>query len=209
MLSDFTETVDSHLFASARTLAYNNIHFLHRSSANEFKRERLADGFTVELRVDIFETRDRMAGERDENVSDDDAGFVRGAFGLDFENDGGGFFAALQGLAESFGQTDGLQADAEIALRDVAFFKQGVDNQIDRGRGDGDGAEASKARCGDAYGTALSVNYGSADGGRLQADVEADVRGESGAGPGAALGRDEADDAECGHWAAGAGAADD
>ena len=65
------------------------------AAANEFKGKRLADGFAVELRVDIFETRDRMASECDENVSDEEAGFVRGAIGLNFENDGGGFFRAL------------------------------------------------------------------------------------------------------------------
>src|SRR5207245_2105341 len=109
---------------------------------NEFQRERLADGFAVELRVNIFEARDRMAGERDENISDDNAGFVRGAFGFDFENDGGRFFTALQGLAESFGQADRLQTDAEIPLRNVPFFQQRVDDTIDGGCRNGDRAEA-------------------------------------------------------------------
>jgi len=114
--------------------------------------------------------------------------------------------ARIDGEGRASARAAGRRRDS---LAGCGLFKQGVDDQIDRGRGDGDGAEASKARRGDAYGAALSVNYGSADGGRLQANVEADVRGESGAGPGAALGRDEADDAECGYRAAGAGAADD
>src|ERR1700720_3423036 len=63
------------LFASARTLAYNDVHFLCGAAADELKGEWLADGVAVELRVDIFETRDRMAGEGEENVSYDDAGF--------------------------------------------------------------------------------------------------------------------------------------
>jgi hypothetical protein len=108
--------------AFARTFTDDDVHFLRGAAAHKFERERLADGFAAELRVNIFETRDRMACERDENVSDDDAGFVRGAFRLNFEHDSGGFFAALKGLAESFGQADGLQAYAEIALRDVALL---------------------------------------------------------------------------------------
>src|ERR1700738_2904603 len=96
------------LFASARALADDDVHFLRCAATDEFEREWLADGFTVELRVNVFQACDRTTGEGDENVSDDDPGFVRGAFRLDFENDGGSFFAALQGLAESFGQTHGL-----------------------------------------------------------------------------------------------------
>src|SRR6266404_4224407 len=197
------------LFASAGAFADNYVHFLRGTAANEFERERLADGFAVELRVDVFEARDRMAGERDENVSDNDACFVGGAFGLDFEHDGGGFFAALQGLTESFGKADRLQADAEIPLRDVTLFQQRIDYAVDRGRGDGNGAEAGETRRGDADDAALRVDYRAADGSGLQANVEADVGREGGAGPGAALRNDKADRAERGDWAAGTGAADD
>src|SRR6266852_8173935 len=152
-------------FTSARALADDDVHFLRRAAANEFERERLADGFAAELRLDVLETRDRTTGEGNENVSDDDAGFVRGTFRLDFENHGGGFFAALQGLAERIGQAHGLETYTEIALRDVAFFQERVDDAVDGGRGDGDGAEASEARRGDADGAALRVDYGAADGG--------------------------------------------
>src|SRR3981189_3243808 len=129
------------LFASARAFADDDVDFLRRASANEFEREWLADRFTEELRVNIFETRDRMAGEGDEDVSDDDSRFVRGAFRLDFQDNSGGFFCALQGLSESVRQTHGLQADAEIALRDVTFFQQGVNDAIDGAGGNGDGAK--------------------------------------------------------------------
>ncbi len=94
-------------------------------------------------------------------------------------------------------------------MRDVAFFQERVDDAVDGGRGDGDGAEASEARRGDADDAALRIYHRAADGGGLQADVEADVRREGGAGPSAALGSDEADNAEGGYWAAGTGAADD
>src|SRR4029077_5637391 len=130
------------LFASARAFADDDVHFLRCATTNEFQREGLADSFAVELRVNVFEARDRVTGDGDENISNDDASFVRGAFRLDFENDGSGFFAALQRLAERVGQTYRLQTNAEVALRDVALFQQGVDDQINRGRGDGDGAQA-------------------------------------------------------------------
>src|SRR5882762_1904158 len=102
------------LFASARAFANDDVDFLRRASANEFERKRLADRFTTELRVNIFETRDRMAGECDENVPDNDAGFIRRAFRLDFKNDGRCFFGVPEGLAESIRQTNRLQAHAEI-----------------------------------------------------------------------------------------------
>src|ERR1700687_562543 len=197
------------LFASARAFADDYVHFLHCASTNEFERELLADGFAVELRVDVFETGDGMAGQGDQNISDDDAGFLRGAFRFDLENDGGGFFAALQGLTEGVGQTHGLQANTEEALGDVAFFQQGVDDAIDGWRGDGDGAEAREARRSDADGAALRVYNGATDGRGLQADVEADVGSESGACPGAAFGRDETDYAECSHGTTGARTAHD
>src|SRR5712691_12772528 len=196
-------------FASARAFADNDVHLLRCAAADELERERFADGFAVKLRVDVFEARNRMAGECDENVSDDDAGFVRGTFGLDFENHGGGFFAALQGLAERVRQTHGLQADAEIALRNVAFFQQRVDDAIDRGGRNGYDAEADEPGCGDADDAALRVHYGSADGGGLQRDVDTDVWRESRAGPRAALGRDQADDPQGGDGAAGARSAYD
>src|SRR5216684_4912100 len=192
------------LFGSARAFADDDVDFLRCAAADELEREGFADGFAVQLRVNVFEARDRMARQCDENVSDDDAGFVRGAFRLDFENHGGGFFAALQGLAESVGQTHGLQAETEVALRDVTLAQQGVDDAIDGRSGNGDGAKAGEARRGDADRAAVGVDHGATDGGGLQCDVEANVRCEGGAGPGAALGRYQADNAERGYGTAGA-----
>src|SRR5713101_7759902 len=163
------------IFASAWAFANDDVDFLHSAAAHEFQRERLADSFAMQLRVDIFEARDGMAGEGDENVSDDDAGFVRGALRLDFEDDGRCFFGALQGLAQDVWQTNRLQADAEITLGDVPLFQQGVDGVIYGAGGNGDGAKASEARGGDSYRAALRVDYSAADGGWLQADVETDV----------------------------------
>jgi hypothetical protein len=95
MLGNFTKIADGHLFASTRAFADNDVDLLSCASAHKLQRERLADGFAVELRVNIFEARHGMSRERDKNVSDDYAGFVRRAFGLDFQDDGSSFFAAL------------------------------------------------------------------------------------------------------------------
>src|SRR5260370_39630730 len=156
------------LLASARAFADHDVHLLRCAAADELERERFADGFAVKLRVDVFEARDRMARQCDENVSNDDAGLVRRTFGLDFENHGGGFFAALQGLARGVGQTHGLQAYAEIALRDGALFQQGVDDAIDRGSGNGDDAEARGPGGGDSDDAALRGPYASPHGSELE-----------------------------------------
>src|SRR5579859_3623475 len=184
------------LFASARTFADHDVHLLRGAAADELEGDRLADGFAVELGVDVFEARDGMASESDENVAYDDAGFVRGAFRLDLENDGGRFFGALQRLPQIFREAHRLQADTQIALRDVPFFQQGVDDAVYGRCGDGDGSKAREARRGDADDEALRVNDRAADGRGLQADVETDVGREGRAGPGAALGRDQTDDTE-------------
>src|ERR1700726_113675 len=60
------------LLASTRAFADDDVDFLGRASANEFEGERFADGFPVELRVHVLESRDRSAGEGDENISYDD-----------------------------------------------------------------------------------------------------------------------------------------
>src|SRR5882757_9174286 len=197
------------LFASARAFADDDVDFLRCAAADEFECERLADGFAMELRVDILKARDGMAGESDENVADNDASFIRRALRLDFKNDGRGFFGVPERLAESIRQTNRLQAHAEIPLRDVALFQQGVDDAVDRTGGNGDGTEASETRRGDADRAALGVDYRAADGSGLQADVEADVRCEGGAGPRAALCGDQAYYSKRRDGTAGAGSSDD
>jgi hypothetical protein len=175
------------LFTSSRAFADDDVDFLGCASAHEFQHKRLADGSAVELRVNIFKARDGMAGEGYENVSDDDAGFIRGAFGLDLKDDSGGFFGALQGLAESVWQTNRLQSDAEITLRDVTLLQQGVNDMIDGRSGNGDRSKARETRGGNPDGTTLSIYDGATDGGGLQADVKADVGSKCCAGPGAAF----------------------
>src|SRR5205823_5397051 len=104
---------------------------------------------------------------------------------------------------------NGLQADTKVALRDVTFFQQRVNDAIDGGRGNRDRAEAGETRRSDSDDAALRVNYRAPDGGGLQTHIEANVGREGSAGPSAALGDDEANGAESRDWAAGSGAADD
>src|SRR5690348_11428251 len=105
-----------------------------------------------------------MARERDKNVANDDAGFVRGPFEFNFEDDGGGFVVALQRFSKSIRQTYRLQTDAKIATRDAAFLQKRVDDSIHGGRRDGDGAKARETRCSNANDSALWVNDCTADG---------------------------------------------
>ena len=70
---------------------------------------------------------------------------MSGAVGFYFQDDGGGSYFALQGLAKGVGQPHRLQADAEIAARDAAFLQQRVDYEVDRGGWNGDRAEAARS----------------------------------------------------------------
>src|SRR5207245_7662679 len=72
-------------------LADDDVDFLERPAANEFERKRFANRFGAKLPVNVFKTSDGMAGERHKNVADDDTGLLRGTFGFDFEDNGGGF----------------------------------------------------------------------------------------------------------------------
>ena len=65
--------------------------------------------------------------------------------GADAGADGGGFFGALQKLADGIGQADRLQAYAEIAAGDAAVFEERFDNIVYRGGGNSYGAEAGEA----------------------------------------------------------------
>ena len=65
--------------------------------------------------MNIFQPRNLLACERDDDVSDDDARFVCRALWFDFEDDRGSFFFALQRLAKRVRQTNRLHADTEIS----------------------------------------------------------------------------------------------
>src|SRR5271155_1861898 len=103
------------LFASMLAFRDDDGRFLHHATANELESEWLANRCAVELRMNIFEPRDGMPCERDDDVADDDAGFVSGTVGFDFEDDSRGLFVALQGLTKRIGQTHRLKSDAQVA----------------------------------------------------------------------------------------------
>src|SRR5215472_2748482 len=197
------------LVGSMRAFADDDAGFLERATANEFDRKRFADGFGGKLRVNILQPRDSVSGESDKNIADDDARLVRRTLGFHVENDGGSLLAALQGLTKRFRQAHGLKADAEVAARDAAFLQQRVHDAVHRGRRNGNGAKPCEARSRNAHDAALRVNNRGACGGRLQADVEADIGSKSGAGPSASFRSNEADGTESGNWTAGARASND
>ena len=69
-----------------RALSDHHAHFLHGSATNESQSQRFANRAPMELRVDVFEPRHRLAAERDKDIAKDDSGPVGGAFGLHFED---------------------------------------------------------------------------------------------------------------------------
>src|ERR1700693_5138480 len=163
------------LFASVRALTYNDTGFLCGATTNKFDHNRLANCFRGELRVHVLHSRDRMRTERDQQVSDHDAGLVRGAVGLHFDDNGGGFLIALQRLAKRIWQTDWMQPDAEIAMRNMSCLQQGIDDSVHRGSGNGDRAEACEARRRNTDRAAVRIDDCAANGCRLQSDVEPHV----------------------------------
>ncbi len=114
----------------------------------------------------VLKASNRLAGERHNDVADDQAGFVGRAFGFHLENDGRSSLFAVQGLAQGFGQAHGLEADAEVSARDAAFLQERVDHGVDRGGRDGDRAETCETWRGDAEDAAVRVNRGGSRGGR-------------------------------------------
>src|SRR5260370_34262903 len=139
------------------------------------------------MRLDILRTRDGLHRQRDQDLLDDNSGFVGRSICLDFENDDRSLLGVLQGLPQIIRETYRLQSHAEIPARNTAFFQQGFSNAIDSGRRDSNGTEPRKARRCDSEDFAVRVNYGAANGSGLQADIKPDVWGKRGTSPGTAL----------------------
>src|SRR5947208_2291126 len=106
-----------------RTVADSDAHVAHGASAKNLRGQRFANVFGLQVRLDIFGTRNGVSRQRDQDVTDDDASLVGRPIGLNFENDGSGFLFVLHRLAQLFRETDRLQSHAEIPARDAAFFQ--------------------------------------------------------------------------------------
>src|ERR1700687_1826086 len=91
------------LLASVRAFCHHQARFLHSAAANEFQSQRFADRAAVELRVDVFQPRYRMAAERDEDIANDDSRLMCGAFRFHLQDNGRGLFAMLQRLTKGLG----------------------------------------------------------------------------------------------------------
>src|SRR6266851_2430377 len=84
------------LLASVRAFCHYQARFLHRAATNEFQSQRFANRAAMELRVDVFQPRNRMTAERYEDIANDDSSLVRRAVRFHFQNNGRGLFAVLQ-----------------------------------------------------------------------------------------------------------------
>src|SRR5260370_41964772 len=156
------------------------------------------------MRVGIFRRGKGLPRQRDQDIADDNSGFLGRSICLDFENDDRGLLVVLQRLPQIIRETYRLQSHAEIPARHAAFFQQGFGNAIDCGRRDGNGTESRKARRCDSEDFAVRVNYGAANGSGLQAKIKPNVWSKRGASPGTALRDNKAYNSKRGHGTASA-----
>src|SRR5580700_9056269 len=107
---------------SARTLGHRDAHYLGRATTHDLCGQCFADIFRLQVGLHVFEARDALAGQRNENVADQHSRFVCRASRFDFENDDAGFFLGFERIAKCLGQAYRLEADAKIAARDAALL---------------------------------------------------------------------------------------
>src|SRR5260370_11987354 len=135
------------------------------------------------MRLDILRTRDGLPCQRDQDIPDDNCGFVGRSSCLDFENDDRSLLGVLQGLPQIIRETYRLQSHAEIPARNTAFFQQGFSNAIDSGRRDSNGTEPRKARRCDSEDFAVRVNYAPANASAFTPHITPAVPGNRGTTP--------------------------
>src|ERR1700680_974139 len=192
---------------SSRTRGHRDADFLDGAPAHDLCRQCFANVFRLQMGLHVFEARDALAGQRNENIADHYSRFVCRTSGFDFENDCPSFFLALQRIAKRFGQTHRLQANAEIAARNVAFLQQSIDDAVDVQRRNDDRAKAGETRRCDSNDVSLCIYDCATNSSRLQAYVQANVRSERRTGPRAALRGHKADNTQSSDRTAGPSAA--
>ena len=106
----------------------------YRSVREYFKKGELGEVElvfpNVEMRLDIFQVRERLAVERHENVAQQDTRLERGAAGIEFDNHDRARGGEFQTLTKLFRQTDRLKPDANKAARDVTPLEQRICDAI-------------------------------------------------------------------------------
>src|ERR1700680_3391230 len=107
---------------SSRTRGHRDADFLDGSPAHDLCRQCFANVFRLQMGLHIFEARDALAGQRNENVADHHSRFLCRASGFDFANDCAGFFLGFERMAKRLGQAYRLEPDAKIAARDAALL---------------------------------------------------------------------------------------
>src|SRR5882724_13177944 len=84
------------LLGSVVVLAHRDGCLFQRAATHESQRDALADRCSLQLRVNIFQARDAVPRQRNDDVADDQARRVRGTIGFDFQHDRGCFFLEMQ-----------------------------------------------------------------------------------------------------------------
>ena len=116
----------------------------HFSPAYEIHFDGFADAFAVERWLEASRAPQVVAGDADQDVADDDAGFCGWAIGLNEYYEKAAVGAEFAGCF--FREGNGLHADAEISAGDSAFADELVDDAIEGRRGNGYGRSAGDRR---------------------------------------------------------------
>src|SRR5262249_25424624 len=184
--------------APVRTFPNNDRGLPNRPAPHQLCRHRLANRFSLQLRLDVFEPRHGAPGKRHKNVADHDASVVCGSVRLHFQDNRGGSFLPLKRLTERFRETDRLQTDTQVAQGNTALFEKRSNHRGDGRRGNGCRSKARESRGSEPHSTSIGVNSYATDRCRLESNIETDIRRERYTRPRTALSGNKAHDTERG-----------
>src|SRR5580704_3561230 len=81
---------------SARTFGHSDADVLDCTATHDLCGQRFADVFRLQMGLHVFEARDGLAGQRNQNIADQHSCPVCRASGFDLEKNCAGLFLALQ-----------------------------------------------------------------------------------------------------------------
>jgi len=105
-----------------RALTDDNLCFLGRAATNEFQRKWFGNHFPRQLRIHVFQARDRTSRQRNQNIPDYNSGVVRRSIRFDFENDCVGTSLAV--ARELGDRLYGVRLDTSETLVDKSVIPQ-------------------------------------------------------------------------------------
>src|SRR5206468_12884064 len=106
--------------SAGRTLTDGYLELTRLAAAQNARRDGLPDAIGLEHGEEISRLGDRMPGDRDDNVADDQSRRGCRAVGCDVHDDDRRPLGQAESLAQMIGKHDGLRADAEIRPRNLS-----------------------------------------------------------------------------------------